>query len=63
MNNIKLNTSQTETLIELYRCHDCLWDSNNANYMDSDARQAALTRIAAAMGHGVTGGRSILNFY
>ena len=49
-NKIIWSGRKIEDLIESYRKHECLWNSMDAAYMDSDARRAALRAIAAALG-------------
>jgi 6-phosphogluconate dehydrogenase len=58
-----MSNADVENLIELYRGEECLWDNSNGHYMDSDMRQAALGRIAAKLGNGITGGRYGFLFY
>jgi len=47
-----------ELLIELYRSEEGLWDSGNANYLNTDVMQAALRRIAGRLGSERTSGYS-----
>ena len=49
-NKINWSGKKIEKLIEYYRTHECLWNSNNARYMDADARKSALCAIAEALG-------------
>ena len=56
MNTKSWSGAEIEHLIELYRNERCLWDSNDADYLDADLRQAALQRISTAFGLDVTSG-------
>ena len=56
MNTKSWSAAEIEQLIELYRNERCLWDSNDADYLDADLRQAALQRISTELGLGVTSG-------
>jgi hypothetical protein len=38
-----------EQLIELFHEESCLWDINDADYMNINSRTAALTRIGGVM--------------
>ena len=53
-----LSGQEIENLIELYSWSErCLWDSSDADYLDSDLRQAALQRTATELDRGITSGR------
>jgi hypothetical protein len=44
-----LTNEQMEQLIELFYEEPCLWDINDADYMNINSRTAALTRIGGVM--------------
>jgi hypothetical protein len=44
-----LTNEQTEQLIELFHEEPYLWDINDADYMNTNSRTAALTRIGGVM--------------
>jgi hypothetical protein len=44
-----LTNEQMEQLIELFYAEPCLWDINDADYMNINSRTAALTRIGGVM--------------
>jgi hypothetical protein len=44
-----LTNEQMEQLIELFHEESCLWDINDADYMNINSRTAALTRIGGVM--------------
>jgi hypothetical protein len=44
-----LTNEQMEQLIELFHEEPCLWDINDADYMNINSRTAALTRIGGVM--------------
>jgi hypothetical protein len=44
-----LTNEQMEQHIELFLEEPCLWDINNADYMNINFRTAALTRIGGVM--------------
>jgi hypothetical protein len=44
-----LTNEQMEQHIELFHEEPCLWDINDADYMNINSRTAALTRIGGVM--------------
>jgi hypothetical protein len=44
-----LTNEQMEQHIELFHKEPCLWDINEADYMNINSRTAALTRIGGVM--------------
>jgi hypothetical protein len=44
-----LTNEQMEQLIELFHEEPCLWDINDADYMNINSRTAAITRIGGIM--------------
>jgi hypothetical protein len=44
-----LTNEQMEQLIELFHEEPCLWDINDAYYMNINSRTTALTRIGGVM--------------
>jgi hypothetical protein len=44
-----MNGEQIETLIELFRQETCLWNSQDADYMNADSRAKALKKMSEVL--------------
>uniref|UniRef100_A0A2S2QQS5 MADF domain-containing protein n=1 Tax=Sipha flava TaxID=143950 RepID=A0A2S2QQS5_9HEMI len=49
-NLIKFGSTEVFKFIEIYRSHECLWDTSNQNYKNRDMRNAALSSFAEELG-------------
>ncbi|XP_075970032.1 uncharacterized protein LOC142986619 [Anticarsia gemmatalis] len=58
---LKFGSADLIKFIEIYRSHDCLWDTENLNYKNRDARNAALAAFAQEFGVEGFGPKEITN--
>ncbi|CAK1604544.1 unnamed protein product [Parnassius mnemosyne] len=47
---LKFGSADLIKFIEIYRSHECLWDTENVNYKNRDARSAALVAFSQEFG-------------
>lgn len=58
---LKFGSADLIKFIEIYRSHECLWDTENVNYKNRDARSAALVAFAQEFGVDGLGPKEITN--
>lgn len=58
---LKFGSADLIKFIEIYRNHECLWDTENETYRNRDARNAALAAFAQEFGVDGYGPKEITN--
>lgn len=58
---LKFGSADLIKFIEIYRSHECLWDTENVNYKNRDARNAALAAFEQEFGVPGFGAKEITN--
>lgn len=48
--SIKFGSNEITRFIEIYRSHECLWNTSHENYKSRDMRNAALSSFAEELG-------------